>query len=515
MSRQIALLALLFSLTIVPGSAQQNCEGISETPGAALKAVRVAAGLDRPLFAIAAPGDLDRLFILEQRGTIRVVENGVLLAEPFLDVSALTSSPDNGGGNEQGLLGLAFHPDYETNGLLFIYHTALSWDNQVVRYERLDANHADPDSRTVILTIPHPGAATHNGGMIQFGPQDGYLYIASGDGGGACNPGDTAQSLQELRGKILRIDVDAVRYAIPPDNPFAGADGNLDEIWAYGLRNPFRFSIDAGTGDLYIGDVGQYDREEVDWVPGTSTGGENYGWDVFEGTLCPVPTCDVKPCSVSDYVPPVHEFDHTEGRVVIGGYVYRGCRLPDLRGTYFFANTGTPVWSFRMDGGVPTELQNRTAELHPGNGVQLNSLVSFGVDNRGEIYILDFVGTNPEGGEVFRIEPVFSALEVSGAGATPFLLDGGDPWSWESLDLTSAHPIASYRVYRSDGPGDGIFFCVHETATTGWDGDLDEPAVGGLFTYLVLGVNPLGLRSSAGAGSDGTARAVSSLTCPP
>ena len=160
-------------------------------------------------------------------------------------------------------------------------------------------------------------------------------------------------------------------------------------------------------------------------MPGTTAGGENYGWDVYEGNLCPVPTCDVKPCSLPGYVPPVHEYNLEVVSYVIGGYVYRGCRLPHLRGTYFFANGGTPVWSFRMAAGVPTEFQDRTTELHPGNGVQLNNLVSFGVDNRGELYIVDFTGTSPTGGEVLKVEPVLSALEVSGAGAVPFVVDAG------------------------------------------------------------------------------------------
>ena len=252
------------------------------------------SGLASPVEIAHAHDASGRLFIVEQGGRIRIVRTGVLQAAPFLDLSAANGGPVRTGG-EQGLLGLAFHPSYITNGLFFVHYTrALAGDasgNEIViaRYARSAAN---PDiaspTGTVLLAIAHPQFANHNGGKLAFGP-DGYLYIGVGDGGSANDPRNNAQNLSQLLGKILRIDVDgAVGYAIPPDNPFVGQAAARPEVWAYGLRNPWRFSFDRATGDLYIGDVGQNSIEEIDFVARGTPAGLNFGWRVFEGSDCRV-----------------------------------------------------------------------------------------------------------------------------------------------------------------------------------------------------------------------------------
>jgi glucose/arabinose dehydrogenase len=411
------------------------CDGISTVPGAPLAADRVATGLVRPVFATAPPGEVDRLFIVEQDGRIRILEGGALLPAPFLDVAALTRSPADGGGNEEGLLGLAFHPEYAANGWFFVYHTnATGSSNVVARSTRSagDPSPADPASRQVVISFPHPGAGNHDGGMIAFGPDDGYLYIGTGDGGGSCDPSGNAQSGASSLGKLLRIDVGSLPYAVPPSNPFAGPDGVNDEIWSLGLRNPWRFSFDRATSDLYVGDVGQLVWEEIDYRPGGSTGGENYGWDLYEGDHCPNPSCGSAACAVAGYVPPIHEYDHADGScAVTGGYVYRGCRMPDLRGTYFHAGYCTAVIrSFRVSGGAVTDPDDWTAELDPGGGLDSGLVTSFGEDARGEIYLVDRGSAAAATGEVYEIVPALGSLEVSGAGAVPLNVEGDPNAAW-------------------------------------------------------------------------------------
>ncbi|MFQ5458611.1 MAG: PQQ-dependent sugar dehydrogenase, partial [Myxococcota bacterium] len=306
-------------------------------------------------------------------------------------------------------LGLAFHPAYQTNGFFYVNYTNNAGSTVVARYTVLGSpatsNVADPLSALTILTITQP-FANHNAGWIGFGPNDGYLYIATGDGGSFCDPGQRAQDITNQRlGKILRIDVDSGSpFAIPPDNPFVGVTGD-DEIWAYGLRNPFRCAFDQATGDFYIGDVGQGAVEEVDYQPATSTGGENYGWDCMEGSQCSSTSsgCGTSGCTCGapGLVLPIHEYDHTVGNVITGGEVYRGCAVADLDGTYFFADEGSDrIWSFRVVGGTKQDFQERTTELAPGGGLTLQTIASFGLDALGEIYMADLIG-----GEVFKIVP--------------------------------------------------------------------------------------------------------------
>jgi glucose/arabinose dehydrogenase len=374
-----------------------------------LHTVRVAQGLSSPLFVTSPPGDTARVFIVERRGAdnrgrVKILKNGTILPRAFLTTPVLST------GSEQGLLGLAFAPDYATSGRLYINYTRS--DGTTIIERRLVS--ADPDTAnaagTTILSIPQP-AANHNGGWLGFGP-DGYLYVAMGDGGGAGDPGDRAQNLNSLLGKMLRLDVSGALYTSPPSNPFSGPTTGLDEIWAYGLRNPWRPSFDRFTGDLVIADVGQGAIEEINFAPSTSTGGENYGWRCYEGsnfytesTTIPCGSCLAAGCPK---VFPAHQYDHSGGRCsVTGGYVYRGCAIPDLQGQYFFADyCAGRIYSGRFSGGLLTGIADRTAEVAPGGGLAIGLITSFGEDARGEIYICD------QDGEVYKIVPETPVAEA-------------------------------------------------------------------------------------------------------
>jgi len=357
---------------------------------------RVAFNLMRPVGVVSPPGDLERIFVLEQHvGRIRILKNGVLLATPFLTIGAVNT------GNEQGLLGLAFHPDYANNGRFFVNYTTGGGSGRTIiaRYTVSgNPDVADPGSAIVLIDEPQP-FSNHNGGWLGFGPNDGYLYATLGDGGSGGDPGNRAQDLGEILGKILRLDVDSASpYAIPPDNPFVGTPGAREEIWAYGLRNPWRASFDRLTGDLYVADVGQELYEEVSFQPASSTGGENYGWRRKEGFNCYSPSSG---CEIPGLVDPIHEYSHPfSSGSITGGYVYRGCAIPELNGTYFFADYASinQIWSFRYAGAPRPPVRNRTAELAPGGGLSINSVSSFGEDAAGELYICDL-----SGGEVFKI----------------------------------------------------------------------------------------------------------------
>jgi glucose/arabinose dehydrogenase len=337
----------------------------------------VAQGLNAPLFLTAPPGDLDRLFVVERGGTIRIIRNDSVLATPFLDVGSRITA-----GGEQGLLGLAFHPGYSTNGRFSVNYTDTLGHTQIVRYQ-VSANPdvANPGSAFPILTVEQP-YSNHNGGMIAFGPHDGMLYVGMGDGGSGGDPQNHGQNRMTLLGDILRLDVDGGSpYAIPADNPFVGSLSVADEIWASGLRNPWRFSFDAANGDLYIGDVGQGEREEVSYQPASSAGGENFGWRIMEGTRCYNPSSG---CSANGLTLPIHEYDHSDGCSITGGYVYRGSAYPALAGRYFFADfCSSWLRSFVVVGGAAAGLQDHSATTGPVNGTS-----SFGEDGEGELYVV-------------------------------------------------------------------------------------------------------------------------------
>jgi glucose/arabinose dehydrogenase len=403
---RFVLTGLLSALAVATASAQ--------TPiGTELK----VSGLVRPIFVTHAPNDFGRIFIIEKQGRIRIANitaSGAytLLPTAFLDIDALITGGTSEF-SEQGLLGLAFHPNYPANPRFYVYYTAVSGSGDIVIAEYTVSANPNIANTTgnVIMTYDHP-QTNHNCGWMSFGP-DGYLYIGSGDGGnrddtgpGHTEPNGNAHDLTNNRlGKILRIDVngddfpaDANRdYAIPPTNPFVGT-GNDGEIWAYGVRNPWRDSFDRLTGDLWIADVGQDLWEEIDFQPAGAPGGRDYGWRCKEGlvnTGLPNTTCD------GTYIDPILVYSHSFGCSITGGYVYRGCAIPDLQGTYFYADyCSNTIWSLRYDGTTITEQTNRTAQLDPPGALTLVSISSFGEDAYGEIYACDQTG-----GEIFKIIP--------------------------------------------------------------------------------------------------------------
>ncbi len=386
---------LAFAITFFICMAGWQCLSATE-----LTTVRVASGLSAPIFVISPPGDMQRVFIVEQPGRIKILQDGEILPVPFLDITGDVSY-----GGERGLLGLAFHPNYGNNGYFFVNYTNNSGNTVISRFSvTADPDVADPGSEFIVLTIWQP-FGNHNGGMLAFGPNDGYLYIGMGDGGSGGDPGNRSQDDGELLGKMLRIDIDGdPPYGIPDDNPFEGPGDPLDEIWAKGLRNPWRFSFDRSSGDMYIADVGQGTWEEIDFQPASSAGGENYGWRLMEGNHCYNPPSD---CDPGGLTYPIYEYSHGGNPFrcsVTGGYVYRGAAIPDLQGIYFFADyCSDQIWSFRYDGNVP-EVTDRTNELDPGNGLSIDNISSFGEDGSGEIYIVDL------GGEVFKIVPVLDPV---------------------------------------------------------------------------------------------------------
>jgi glucose/arabinose dehydrogenase len=371
----------------------------------ALTTTRVAFGLTQPLQVTHAPGDFQKLYVVERGGRVKIVENGTVRPTAFLDISTLV----NTSWLEWGLLGMCFDPDYATNGYIYVnYSSGSGGDSNIARFTRSagDPNRIDPASRQTILFLAQPNQ-NHRGGWLGFGP-DGYMYFSLGDGGGQNDPNGRGQNRSVLQGKINRIDVhgpdaypaDANKnYAIPPSNPFYLEIGSAREIWAYGLRNPWRCSFDRETHDLWIGDVGQNAWEEIDFQPAASTGGQNYGWRCMEGTHCTNMTgCT---CNAPSLTRPIHEYSHTIGQSITAGYVYRGCAIPDLAGTFFFADYQTGrIFSLRYNGSAVTDLMERTAQLDPPGTQSITSVASFGEDAYGEIYICDY-----NGGELFKIIP--------------------------------------------------------------------------------------------------------------
>jgi glucose/arabinose dehydrogenase len=370
-----------------PSPSPAPSPGPSPDPGAVeLAAVEVARGISRPTYVTHAGDGSGRLFVVEKAGRIRIIAGGQVLAEPFLDIRDLVTDS----GNEQGLLGLAFHPRYPQDPRFFVAYTAAGGGANTLaefRVSAADPDRADPSSLRVLIAIPDT-RSNHNGGMVAFGP-DGYLYLSTGDGGGAGDPDRAGQDLGTLMGKILRIDVDAGDpYGIPPGNPFVGREGARPEIWAFGLRNPWRFSFDRATGDLWIADVGQNEWEEINFQPAASPGGENYGWSILEGSHCFRPATG---CDPSGTVLPIHEYDHSQGCSVTGGYVYRGAAIPLLRGAYIYADycAGNLIALTRTAGGgaAATPL-----------GIRIATVSSFGEGEAGEIYVV-----SDSGGRIYRL----------------------------------------------------------------------------------------------------------------
>jgi len=362
---------------------------------------QVATGFNRPL-DITHAGD-DRLFVVERGGKIRIMElNGTILPEPYLDIDPIVFDASNQ--DERGLLGMAFHPDYQSNGYFYVNYIDNDGNTNIVRYE-VDGNNpnlANPNSAETILIIEQP-VWNHNGGCLKFG-LDGYLYIGMGDGGAGNDPSNYAQNRLSLLGKMLRIDVDnGLPYTIPADNPFAMDDFTLDEIWAIGLRNPWRFSFDRETGDLWIGDVGQSAIEEIDFQPATSTGGENYGWRCYEGTEFTFNSA-MNECQ-KNYTEPVYEIQHsgfTGPCSVTGGYVYRGTQYSELMGKYICADYCTGdfyvVESDGQGGWSGSEVASFPYDIS-----------TFGEDVNGELYVAAF-----SSGRILRIvgENIVNTTEI-------------------------------------------------------------------------------------------------------
>jgi len=372
-------LATLLSLAVLQacgGGESPIPPGSGPPPAVAL--TTIVSGLSFPVDLQFPEDGTGRMFVVEQAGTIRIATNGSLAATPFLDI---TGKVDFGG--EKGLLGLAFHPQLAQNHLVYVHYDRVSGGQlqSVIAEYRVsasDANQADPNSERILLTVDQP-FPNHKGGQILFGP-DGFLYIGLGDGGSEGDPLLFGQNLQVLLGKMLRIDVDhpsgGLQYAIPVDNPFVGG-GGLPEIWAYGLRNPWRFSFDRDSGRLFAGDVGQDTYEEIDIL----TSGGNFGWNTMEGMHCfhPASGCDMMGLTL-----PIAEYSHSEGEAVIGGFVYRGSAIPGLVGAYVMGDFDSgSIWGLTESSGAWT----RTKLVESGKNVS-----SFGEDVAGELYVADYAG---------------------------------------------------------------------------------------------------------------------------
>ncbi len=529
---------LLSALAWSAGRAQYDCTGVSPSPTMALTSVPVATGLGQLVFVTAPPADTSRIFIVERVGRIRIHKRGQPAAtvSTFLDISSKVNSTADG---EMGLLGLAFDPSYAATRKFWVYYDEMVGAQVYVVVAQYTTTMANPDvadsaSEVRVIRIAKP-ETNHNGGMIMFGA-DGFLYVFTGDGGGGGDAHGTCgngQNRSVLLGKILRLDVRSVdpaatspecalpgaTYRIPSTNPLRdGAGGNCDEIWAYGLRNPWRDSFDALTGDLYVADVGQECWEEINWVSGASGGGQNYGWRQMEGFQCydanqllncnPAPVaCGSSPaCQDPSLTLPVLNYDHggSGGCAIDGGYVYRGCRMPFWRGAYFYGDYCAGfVRTLRMSGGVVTNQQDVTTQVDPGSGFPGN-LAGFGVDGQGEMYTATLFG------EVRKIVPPFPDLEVSGQGAADmFRLAKTGDWTWEDLYLSTESPVSFYRVYR--GSVGGAYSCVFKSTTPKWTagGDPVNPAPGQLAAYIVTAVN-----ASSQEVRPGTTGTFNASTCP-
>ncbi|HEX2601161.1 MAG TPA: PQQ-dependent sugar dehydrogenase [Gemmatimonadaceae bacterium] len=380
MTRASSLALALTSLVCAAPHDDARTQMTAASQGITIGAEEVARGFDNPVYLTAPPGDA-RLFVVEQPGRIRIIDNGRLVARPFLDITGKV-----GYGGERGLLSVAFHPLYGTNGFLFVNYTNRNGDTQIERYTvSADRNVVDPSTAKLILAIDQP-YSNHNGGLVMFGP-DGMLYVGMGDGGSQRDPHNNGQNPNALLGKLLRINVDrGDPYSVPSGNPFASGGGK-GEIWAVGLRNPWRFSFDKPTGLLYIGDVGQDKYEEVNIAP-ANRAGVNYGWSAMDGPDC----FKSSTCNKSQFQQPALTYTHDSGTCsIIGGFVYRGRAIPEVVGQYFYSdycNSWVRSLSYAND---------KVRSYHQWIDGGLGSIVSFGEDSTGELYICS------SNGRVYRI----------------------------------------------------------------------------------------------------------------
>jgi Ca2+-binding RTX toxin-like protein len=424
-----------------------------------IDATRIASGLSSPLFAASPPGDPDRLFIVEQHtGRIRILDlnTAQLNGDHFLDLPDASLA----GGGEQGLLGLAFHPNYATNGLFYVNLTNAAGDTEIREYRRADLNHADAASGRLILTFDQP-FDNHNGGWLAFGP-DGMLYIASGDGGSGGDPQNNAQNINNLLGKILRIDVNsdafpadaAKNYAIPAGNPFAGATPGADEILHYGLRNPWRPSFDSATGDLWIADVGQGQREEVNFAAAGSTG-LNFGWKLKEGFTT------FSAGSQTGLTDPILDYGRSLGFSVTGGYVYHGPGGTD--GLYYFADFGSAnLWTVaRSAGGQAQDLTIRNSQLIFSGGGDFDQIASFAVDGSGRLYVIGLDG------DIHRLTPRATA----GDGSDYLRGEDGDDQIFGGLAFDDVHGNMGNDTVSGGQGGDWVVGGKDNDVLFGDEGD--------------------------------------------
>ena len=373
-----------------------------------LSSVLIADGYKKPVFITSYPNNAKLLYIVEQAGLIKIINDGKKLSRPFFDINKRVVNP-NRPGDERGLLGFAFHPNHTNNGKFYINYMDNDGNTIVSEFSTNSELRADHKSERIILKLKQP-YGNHNGGDIQFGP-DGYLYISIGDGGKAGDPLNAGQDLSSLFGKIIRIDIEQKPYGIPKSNPFFGQKDKREEIWAWGLRNVWRFSFDKQTGDKYLADVGQNKWEEVNFEPASSEGGLNYGWRIMEANHCYDPK---ENCPTEGLIKPIIEYPNdanhpafafriieelsfsetdVEGCSVTGGYVYRGQKIKSMQGQYIFGDyCSGNIWTLRVVNGKAINFKNRTEEINIGGGEFTTYISSFGQDSDGEIYIIDYNG---------------------------------------------------------------------------------------------------------------------------
>ena len=373
-----------------------------------LSSVLIADGYKKPVFITSYPNNAKLLYIVEQAGLIKLINDGKKLSRPFFDINKRVVNP-NRPGDERGLLGFAFHPNHTNNGKFYINYMDNDGNTIISEFSTNSELRANHKSERIILKLKQP-YGNHNGGDIQFGP-DGYLYISIGDGGKAGDPLNAGQDLSSLFGKIIRIDIEQKPYSIPKSNPFFGQKGKREEIWAWGLRNVWRFSFDKQTGDKYLADVGQNKWEEVNFEPASSKGGLNYGWRIMEANHCYDPK---ENCPTEGLIKPIIEYPNdanhpafafriieelsfsetdVEGCSVTGGYVYRGQKIKSMQGQYIFGDyCSGNIWTLRVVNGKAINFKNRTEEINIGGGEFTTYISSFGQDSDGEIYIIDYNG---------------------------------------------------------------------------------------------------------------------------
>ena len=362
----------------------------------------IADGFKKPIFVTSHPKDANMLYVVEQAGRIKIINNGKVVDRPFLNIDEQVVNPSRPG-DERGLLGFAFHPEHARNGKFYVNYMNNDGYTIVSEFSVLSKKSADQSTERILFELEQP-YRNHNGGHMQFGP-DGYLYISIGDGGKAGDPLNAGQDLNTLLGKVIRIDVDVQPYGIPKSNPYYGQENKRGEVWAWGFRNVWRFSFDRKTGDIYYGDVGQNKWEEVNYEPSDSPGGVNYGWRLMEASHCYNPEKD---CPQDGLTMPIIEYPNdanymmvlgggsqadAEGCSVTGGYVYRGSEINGLQGYYLFGDyCSGNIWSFKVVDGKAVNYTNRTEEINLANGEFTTYISSFGEDANGELYIVEYNG---------------------------------------------------------------------------------------------------------------------------